>query len=160
MDNEIVVQKNKGGRPPTYTFWLTDEGLARINEWAQLGLIGKQIAKNMGVGYGTLMEWQAKFPQIAEAIKSGRVVKDFEVENALLQRAMGYQYEEDVLEPNEKGELVVVKKVIKSQAPDVTAQIFWLKNRQPERWRDKIEIKNEHEGKIIIEMGEMEKYSN
>jgi hypothetical protein len=53
-----------------------------------------------------------------------------------------------------------VKRVIKSQAPDVTAQIFWLKNRQPKEWRDKVEVHNEHAGTIKIDMGEMEKWSN
>lgn len=56
--------------------------------------------------------------------------------------------------------MVLLKRIVKLQAPDVTAQIFWLKNRLPERWRDRVEVKNKHEGTVTIEMGEMEKWSN
>jgi hypothetical protein len=152
--------KNKIGRPSKSDEWLTPEGLAKVTTWAENGLIGKQISHNMGIAHGTLCEWQNTFPELAEAIKRGRKVKDLEVENSLLQRATGYQYEEDVYEPDEDGNLVVVKRVLKSQAPDVTAQIFWLKNRNPSEWRDKVEIQNEHSGTIKIDMGEMEKWSN
>lgn len=157
---EFQVAKHPGGRPPKYEEWITPEGLAQITKWAENGLIGKQISHNMGIAYGTLCEWQNKFPELSDAIKIGRRVKDFEVENSLLQRATGYQYEEDVYERTEDGELVVVKRTLKSQAPDVAAQIFWLKNRQPELWRDKVEVQNEHSGTIKVEMGDMEKWSN
>ncbi len=158
--NEIQPTKIKVGRPPKYDEWITEEGLNQITKWAEMGLYGKQISHNMGISHKTLCEWQNAFPQLSEAIKNGRKVKDFEVENSLLQRATGYQYEEEVSELNEYGELVVVKKVLKSQAPDVAAQIFWLKNRQPELWRDKVEVQNEHSGTIKVELGEMDKWSN
>ena len=73
---------------------------------------------------------------------------------------MGYQYEEEFWGKNHDGEMVVVKKVLKSQAPDVTAQIFWLKNRNPKEWRDKVEIQNEHSGTIKVELGDLYKWSN
>lgn len=156
-----TVTKNKVGRPSKHDEWITPEGLAKVTNWAENGLIGKQISHNMGISHATLCEWQNRFPELLDAIKKGRRVKDFEVENSLLQRATGYQYEEDVYELNEQtGELEVVKRVLKSQAPDVTAQIFWLKNRNPSEWRDKVEIQNEHSGTIKIDMGEMEKWSN
>lgn len=157
--SDFQVSKHPGGRPPKYTEWITEEGLAQITKWAEMGLIGKQISHNMGISHATLCEWQNKFPELLEAIKTGRRVKDFEVENSLLQRATGYQYEEEVYERNQEGELICVKKVLKSQAPDVAAQIFWLKNRQPELWRDKVEVQNEHSGTIKVEMGDMEKWS-
>ncbi len=157
---ELVPAKNKIGRPSKSAEWITEEGLNQVTKWAEKGLIGKQISHNMGISHKTLCEWQNLFPQLSEAIKVGRRVKDFEVENSLLQRATGYQYEEEISELNDDGELIVVKKVLKSQAPDVTAQIFWLKNRQPELWRDKVEIQNEHSGTIKVEMGDMEKWSN
>lgn len=156
----VLVPARKVGRPSKIDEWLTDDGLNQITKWAENGLIGRQISHNMGIGYGTLMEWQRQYPQIQTAIKNGRVVKDFEVENSLLQRATGYQYEEDTYEQNENGELVVVKKVLKSQAPDVAAQIFWLKNRNPKEWRDKVEVQNEHSGTIKVELGDMDKWSN
>ena len=155
-----VLEKKKVGRKPLYTEWLTEEGLEQINKWAENGLIGKQIAHNIGINHTTLYDWMKKFPELAEAIRNGRKVMDEQVESSLLKRAMGYEYVEEAWGKNQLGEMVIVKRVVKMQAPDVTAQIFWLKNRQPELWRDKVEVKNEHEGKIIVEMGEMAKWSN
>ena len=76
-----------------------------------------------------------------------------------MNRALEYQYEEVTLGKNHVGELVTVKRVVKSQTPDITAQIFWLKNRSPKEWREKLEIKNEHEGTIKVQMGDLEKSS-
>ncbi|CAI3601335.1 hypothetical protein CNEO2_2630002 [Clostridium neonatale] len=72
---------------------------------------------------------------------------DIQVENALLKRALGYKYDEVTKELNEDtGELEVTKVVTKEVQPDTTAQIFWLKNRKPEDWRDRKEV--EHSGNI------------
>ena len=123
-------------------------------------MLGKEIAHNIGINHTTLYDWMNKFPELAETIRSGRKVMDEQVESSLLKRALGYRFEEETWGKNHIGDMVLVKSVTKSQAPDVTAQIFWLKNRQPERWRERVEIKNEHEGTIKVEMGEMEKWSN
>lgn len=157
---QLVEQKKKVGRKPLYTEWLTEEGLALVNKWAEEGLINKQLAHKIGINVATLYEWQDRFPDFADAIKKGKRVIDEEVENSLLKRAIGYRYEEETWGKNHLGEMVLVKRVKKSQAPDVTAQIFWLKNRNPKEWRDKVEIKNEHEGTIKVEMGALEKWSN
>lgn len=156
----IKTGKKKVGRKPLYTYWITKEGLAQIREWTEIGLIGKQIAQNIGINHTTLYEWMSKFPELAETIRSGRKVIDEQVENSLLKRALGYQYEEEIWGKNNVGEMVLVKRVVKFQASDVKAQIFWLKNRQPERWRERVEFKNEHEGTIIVEMGDIKKWSN
>ena len=71
-----------------------------------------------------------------EALKKGKEVVDIQVENALLKRALGYEFVEVTKELAETG-LIVTKKVTKQQAPDTTAAIFWLKNRKPNEWRDK-----------------------
>ncbi|PUB18241.1 helix-turn-helix domain-containing protein [Paenisporosarcina sp. OV554] len=152
--------KKKIGRKPLYTYWLTEEGLGQVKMFVGEGLINKEIAQKMGINNATLYEWQNRFPDFADAIKKGKKVIDDQVENSLLKRAMGHPYEEVTFGKNQDGEMVVVKKVLKSQAPDVTAQIFWLKNRQPKLWRDKVEIQNEHSGTIRVEMGDMEKWSN
>lgn len=73
-----------------------------------------------------------------EALKKGKEVVDIQVENALLKRALGYEFVEVTKELAETG-LIVTKKVTKQQAPDTTAAIFWLKNRKPNEWRDKKE---------------------
>jgi transcriptional regulator with XRE-family HTH domain len=128
-----------------YDSWLTDEGLIKIEGWARDGLTDEQIAQNMGIARQTLNEWKKKFPSVSDTLKRGKEVIDRQVENALLKRALGYRYDEVTQEPqfNERTgqfEMAVTKKVTKEVQPDTTAQIFWLKNRKPEVWRDKQEI--------------------
>lgn len=118
-----------------YQRWLEPEGLLLLEGWARAGLTDEQLAHNMGVHVATLYEWKKRYPQIDEVLKKGKEVVDLQVENALLKRALGYAYEEVLEENGPDGEKRRVTK--KHMAPDVTAQIFWLKNRQPSRWRDK-----------------------
>lgn len=122
-----------------YHDWLTEEGLLKIEGWARDGLTDEQIAKNIGIGYSTLQAWKSKYRDIQATLKRGKEVVDREVENALLKRALGYTYNEVTQEANEFGELAVSKVVTKQVSPDVTAQIFWLKNRKPKEWRDRKE---------------------
>ena len=135
---------------PKYLEWLTEENLIKIEGWARDGLIDEQIAHNMGINVSTLYVWKNEHPEISEALKKGKEVVDYLVENALLKRALGYQYEDIITEKTQvpiltgdgkivNKEQVHVKKVTKQALPDVTAQIFWLKNRKPDKWRDKIE---------------------
>ena len=144
-----------------YEKWITEEGLVLLEGWARNGLTDEQIAHNVGVSRSTLNDWKKKYPDISDALKKGKEVVDLQVENALLKRALGYAYEEVTEESqwNEKTnkyELVITKSVKKRQAPDTTAQIFWLKNRRPDKWRDKQDV--EHTGdmdlNIIIDYGE------
>src|SRR5690606_38975175 len=110
----------------------------KIEGWAKDGLTDEQIAQNMGISRSTLSDWKNKFPDISNALKKGKEIVDRQVENALLKRALGYKYDEitrelkEVVNP-ETGEveevLVETKRVTKEVQPDVTAQIFWLKNR-------------------------------
>ena len=130
-----------------YEEWLEPEGLLKLQGWARDGLIDEQIAENMGIVPSTLYEWKKKYPNISEALKKGKEVVDRQVENALLKRALGYKYEEIKTEETEEGKKVTV--TIKEVVPDTTAQIFWLKNRKPDQWRDKQQI--EHSGEIRSE---------
>lgn len=101
-----------------------------------------QIAQNMGIAMSTLTEWKNRFPAIAATIKKGKEPVDIQVENALLRRALGYDYEETITEVEDLGGGKTkkhVRKVTRHVAPDTTAQIFWLKNRKPKQWRDKME---------------------
>lgn len=161
-----------------YEYWLTPEGLLRIQGWARDGLTDEQIAENMNIDTATLYRWKNKYCEICEALKEGKEVVDRHVENALLKRALGYTYNEDKyisvpmtdVEYDEKlheymnkykyehpeataDELMLVQmnfpktkqqlveRKVKEVVPDTTAQIFWLKNRMPEKWRDKQEVK-------------------
>lgn len=127
-----------------YVEWIEPEGLLKIEGWARDGLTDEQIAHNMGIGTSTLYEWKNKFSEITESLKRGKEVVDRQVENALLKRALGYEYDEITYEGGEE-----TKRVTKQVSPDTTAQIFWLKNRKPGEWRDKQSI--EHSGTISYE---------
>lgn len=118
-----------------YEYWLTPEGLLRLEAWARDGLTDEQIASNAGITPSTLYEWKKKYSDISEALKKGKEVVDIQVENALLKRALGYTYKEIKVEETAEGEKVTT--TTKEVVPDTTAQIFWLKNRRPEQWRDK-----------------------
>jgi len=138
-----------------YHEWLEPDGLVRLEGWARDGLTDEQIATNMGISPRTLYTWMERFPQIMQALKRGKEVVDRQVENALLKRALGYEYEEitEELERDpETGEMVVVstKRVVKQVLPDVTAQIFWLKNRKPDVWRDRHELV--HDGGVAVQI--------
>lgn len=133
-----------------YEYWLTHEGLIRLEGWARDGLTDEQIAKNMGVSAATLYNWKKSYLEILEALKKGKEVVDYEVENALLKRALGYEYIETKTK-TESGVITEVTTTTKQVVPDVTAQIFWLKNRKPEEWKDKREDEERQtEGVTII----------
>lgn len=115
-----------------------------IEGWARDGLTDEQIAANMGISPSTLYEWKKSHSEISESLKKGKEVVDRLVENALLKRALGYEYEE-VSEKYELGILTERKVTKKQVVPDTTAQIFWLKNRKPEEWRDKRQVEEKVE---------------
>lgn len=98
-----------------YQEWLEPEGLLKIEGWARDGLTDEQIARNMGINPATLYEWKKKYPKIAESLKRSKDVADRQVENALFENAI---------------------------SGNITAQIFWLKNRKPDKWRDKQEYED------------------
>jgi transposase-like protein len=140
-----------------YHNWLEPDGLVLLEGWARDGLTDEQIAENMGIKRSTLYEWKKKHKDISDALKRGKEVIDLHVENALLKRALGYQYDEvtkesDKVLDEETGQLKTVmvetKRVTKEVQPDTTAQIFWLKNRRPDKWRDKQEIG--HSGSVEV----------
>lgn len=103
----------KTGRKSKYAAFVERKGLVLVAGWARDGLTDEQIAHNIGISRSTLSEWKNKYPDFSDALKRSKEVADYEVENALFKKAkMG----------------------------DVTAQIFWLKNRRPEKWRDKADM--------------------
>ena len=127
-----------------YEQWEKDgelkDKLILIQGMARDGLTQQQIANNLGISIDTLIENKKKYSEFNDALKKGKEVIDFEVENALLKRALGYEYEEETYENG-----ILTKKVKKQVPPDTTAQIFWLKNRKPNNWKDKIETDEDKE---------------
>lgn len=115
--------------------WLSPDGLLLLAAWARDGLSDEQIAHNCGCASSTFYEWKLRFPEIAEALKKNKEIADIEVENALHRRAVGYEVTEESVEI--AGNRRKVKQSVRHIAPDVAACIVWLKNRKPDKWRDR-----------------------
>ena len=160
------------GRKGVYEEWLTPDGLLQVTGWARDGLTDQQIAKNIGISVQSMYEWERRFPSFLEAIKKGKVPVDIEVENALLKRALGYEYEEVTTEVEDiptgkfdsEGKPITkqkkhIRKTTKMVVPDVTAQIFWLKNRRPGRWRDKVEVAPDVSNELLQSLIDLERRS-
>lgn len=128
----ILIAKGKFER------WRTKEGLTLLEGWAREGLTDEELAGRMKISPSTFYAWKEKFSEISEAIKKGKEVIDFEVEKALLKKALGYTYTETrkEIDANGKKKVIVTEKQVE---PDTTAQIFWLRNRKPDKWRNKPE---------------------
>lgn len=123
-----------------YEKWLEPENLILLEGWARDGLTLDDISHNMGINRKTLWEWSERFDLIRNALKNGKEVADFMVENALFKSALGYEVEEYEEKLDQMGNVVGTRKR-RHVAPNVTAQIFWLKNRKPQVWREKQEIR-------------------
>lgn len=104
-----------------------------------LGATDIEMADFFGVSEQTFNSWKKKYPELFESIKRGKAVADSNVAAKLYNRAIGYEYDEKH-EVREGGVVVEVKNIHKHMPSDTTAAIFWLKNRQPEKWRDRKEI--------------------
>lgn len=114
----------------------------------KLSATDKEMADFFGVAKSTLDLWKLKHPEFSDSIKSGKEIADANVAERLYQRAMGYSHEEEKIFCT-LGE-VTRADCIKHYAPDTTAAIFWLKNRQPGKWRDKKEVTEEKTVKIEV----------
>ncbi|EPD64381.1 hypothetical protein HMPREF1216_01454 [Coprococcus sp. HPP0048] len=136
-----------------YEYWLTPEGLLKIEGWARDGLTDEQIARNMGVAYSTFRTWRDKYSALSAVLKKNKDVADRQVENSLFERALGGTHEvRKTFKVKEKyyddhGKLCEKEKLVQATDEvyipgDTTAQIFWLKNRKPDKWRDKREIED------------------
>lgn len=141
-----------------YEYWLTDEGLILLEAWARDGLTDEQIAHNMGITRETLRVWKNKFSAISVALKKGKEVVDIEVENALHKRAIGFS--RTLRKPfkvkntyYENGKRIEREEIVYADEevyypPETAADIFWLKNRKPEKWRDRPNMSEESSGKL------------
>lgn len=111
-----------------YKEWLEPQNLLRVQGWAMDGLTDEQIAHNMGIACKTLWEWKNKYSNLGNALKVSKEIADRQIENALFKAA---------------------------KEGNITAQIFWLKNRKIKEWRDKQEV--EHSGGIDIKIVKVKK---
>lgn len=118
-------------------YWLTKDGLTLLEGWARDGLTDEQIAHNMKINTSTLYNYKKQYLEISEALKKGKEIVDYEVENALLKKALGYTKTLKKQKVTNLGVVVDYKEEVYI-SPDTTAMIFWLKNRKPDKWREKV----------------------
>lgn len=130
------TKSKKMGRPTSFSERL----VMRILELAKAGKTDNQIAIEVGISTATLNNWKGKHPDFFTALKDAKDVADQLVEAALFQKGVGYSHTAVKFFWNPKGNngqgAVVSQPYVERHPPDTTACIFWLKNRQPEKWRD------------------------
>ena len=139
-------------------YWLTDDGLILIEAWARDGYLLNEIADRMGIERYTLSKWRKRYPEIAQALNTGKELVDYKVENALLKAALGYTTKEIKVTLGKKvvnGEVFEVLKetTTREVAPNVTACMAWLNNRKHDQWkrnRDKVLELDEEDSNINI----------
>ena len=107
--------------------------------YALLGVTDKQLAEFFDVCEATLNNWKNDHPSFLESLKKGKSQADAMVAKSLFQRALGYSHPETKIVTH-NGAITDSQDVVKHYAPDTAAGIFWLKNRQPDIWRDKKEV--------------------
>ena len=131
--------KHAGGRPAKY-----QEGFAKqAAKLCTLGATDEELADFFEVSIRTVANWKVRHPEFLQALKTGKDAADDRVERSLYQKAIGYSFDGEKVFQHQGA--VVRAKTREHVPPDTTAAIFWLKNRRPEQWRDK--VVNELSGK-------------
>lgn len=134
MGKQETAKKYSVGRPSK----ISSINLEQVKKLVLKNFTDKELADFFEVSEVTLNAWKKKRPEFLKSLKDWKAEADKEVEKSLYLRAKGYQHEEDKIFC-EMGKVTIVP-TIKHYPPDPTACIFWLKNRQPEQWRDKVEL--------------------
>lgn len=130
------------GRPTKYRIEYNEQAY----KLCLLGHTDEELAEFFEVHVSTIHQWKLDYPDFSDSIKKGKEIADAEVSKSLYHRALGYSHPDvDIKAVN--GEIVETP-VMKHYPPDATSAIFWLKNRQPKKWRDKQVM--EHEGGLEI----------
>jgi orotate phosphoribosyltransferase-like protein len=124
------------GRPTEYK----REYVQRAAEMCANGATDIELADELDVSVSTLYNWRAKYPEFLQAVKTAKEIADERVERSLFQRAVGFEHEAVKVGFTKEGVPLYApyREVI---PPDTNAASFWLKNRQPDKWRDKTEMK-------------------
>lgn len=147
-----------------YEQWLTEDGLLKLEAWSRDGLPYEDIAHNIGISLSTLKTWREKYPAISDALSRAREVADIRLENSMYKQATGYTYDEIIKVPKRNPatgevELVIDKVITRWMAPDYRATSFLMRNRMPEKWRDKPPEEHEKGGdsvEVIFDVDEEE----
>ena len=146
-------KESKAGRPSKYNADFTP---LLAETLASKGLTDKQISEKLGVSEVTLNAWKKEHPDFLKSLKKGKEAPDDLVESSLFKRAIGFDNDKAVkiFMPASATEPVYAPYTERVH-PDVTACIFWLKNRRPDRWREKPEpIGGDGDNRLTIDFTE------
>lgn len=142
--------KHPGGRPTKYK----PEYCLAVEYMARTGMTEAQIAERLDVHIDTITEWKKVYPEFSASLKLGKEEPDDRIEASLYARATGYSFDSEkimtVSDGKDCGSHIERVPIVEHCPPDVTAQIFWLKNRRPGRWRDRMEHTGADGGPISI----------
>lgn len=127
--------KSKAGRPSAYR----PEFVTQAEKLCALGATDIEIADFFEVNVSTIYRWKNEHPDFCDAIKVAKTIADDRVERSLFQKATGYEQDEVKIFMPSNAAAPVYAPFRAKVAPDTTACIFWLKNRQPEKWRDRVQ---------------------
>ena len=130
------------GRPSKFK----PEFVAQAEKLCKLGATDIEMADFFAVDVRTLYRWKGENAKFCQALKAGKEEADDRVERSLFARANGYEHEE--VDIRVVANAIVQTPIRKYYPPDTTAAIFWLKNRKPKDWRDKME--QEHSGSVNV----------
>lgn len=145
----VPAQKRKVGRPPDYCAEICEE----VYTLAESGMNDREICRATGLPLSTFYRWKLEHPAFRDALTRGKAHIDERVERSLLERATGYVYESEKIFHADG--LITRAQVLEHVPADVGAATLWLKNRQPDKWRDKQEI--DLSGGVTIEHREDER---
>lgn len=140
MENE--EEQPGPGRPSKFTDYVR----AKLQRLALLGLTDKQLAASVDVTEITLYNWKKENPDFFKALTRNKKSANKVVAASLYQAACGYSVEEDKIFCTD-GKVTTVR-TIKQYPPDTKAIALWLKNREPDKWRDKVDVS--HDGELTI----------
>ena len=136
------MSKKPPYRPSVYSADLNET----VRKLALLGATDKEMADILGIAESTFHKWKIDHPVFSESITRGKVIADSEVAERLYQRALGYSHKAVKIFNSEGIPLVV--DYVEHYPPDTQAASLWLRNRQPKKWRDKVD--HEHSGELTI----------
>lgn len=133
------------GRPTKYKKEYDDQ----VYKICLLGATDAEIASFFEIAESTVNEWKKEHEGFSESIKRGKEIADANVAARLYQRALGFEHDDEEIKVvsmgQGEGSSVQRVPVRKIYPPDPTSAIFWLKNRQPKKWRDKVDITSNDE---------------
>lgn len=142
VDNQTFLRKRPVHKRPTR---FEDVNFQRLKELAEAGYTERQISLALDISQSSITAWKRRYPEFKDLLQVWKLDADKQVERSLFERATGYVHDEEKIYFNKEGEVTRVM-VEKHYPPDVKACIFWLKNRQRDKWKDKHEIEHSGEG--------------